>query len=203
MKRILLAGVAALGLIAPASAQVNAVPQVGVNTANLRAQTYVGQINGVVLASSATDFACINASSSKKVSIRRVALSGTAGTLITTPISLIRRNTKDTGTSTAMNITKNNTTNAAATASGVSYTANPTITDSTSHQTIRTAEITFPVSGTNAVGGDRLEWFFGTQVDAYNQGADLTAGSTQQFCLNAGAVTTGATVYGTVEWTEQ
>lgn len=203
LRKILLSAALGLGLIAPAYAQVNVVPQIGVNTANLRAATYTGQILGLVPAASATDVWCLNASASKNVSIRRVELSGTAGTLITTPVIFIRRNTVDTGgTSTVPSITANNTTNPTATASVIQYSANPTITDSSSHQSIRAAMLTLNAS--TAVGvSPSLTWNFGTAVDAYDQGADLTKGSTQQFCINLNAVSisTGS-IYGTVEWTE-
>lgn len=200
-----------LGLHAPAAhAQqvgcgVNFTPQIGINCANVRSATYTGQILALVPAAAATDVWCLNASASKTVSIRRVELSGTAGTLITTPVIFIRRNTLDTGgTSTVPSITEHDLNlNPAATASAIQYSANPTVTDATSHQTIRAAMMTLNTA-TAAGVSPSLIWNFGTQVDAYDQGAVLDAGSTQQFCLNLNAATisTGS-IYGTVEWTEQ
>jgi hypothetical protein len=155
-----------------------------------------------VPAASASDVWCIDASATKSIHIRRVELSGTAGTAVTLPVVFIRRNTLDTGgTSATPSITKAITSNAASTATVISYTANPTITDSTSHQTIRSSELTLPV--TSAGNADRVTWVFGTAVDAYDQGADLLKGSTQQFCLNLGVVSVSSGLLnGIVEWTE-
>lgn len=215
MKKLLLSTVLALGWFAtpivPAHAQtaancgVNYNPQIGVNCANIRAATYVGQILALVPAAAATDIYCVDASSTKNVHIRRVTLSGTATAVATIPVTMIRRNTLDTGgTSSTPNITAFDTANPTATAAVISYTANPTITDSTSHQTIRDQILV--LGPTTPVAGEAPQpiiWEFGTSVDAYDQGANLTKGSTQQFCLNWNANTTaGNALYGTVEWTE-
>lgn len=215
MKKLLLSTVLALGWfaapVAPAQAQtaancgVNYFPIIGVNCANIRQATYIGQILGLVPAAAATDVWCLNASATKSVHIRRVTLSGTATAVATIPIVLIRRNTLDTGgTSSTPNITSASTNNPTATAGPIQYTANPTITDSTSHQTIRDQILT--LGPTTPVAGElptMIDWYFGTHNDAYNQGADLAKGSTQQFCINWGAATTaGNALYGTVEWTE-
>ena len=212
-KFILLTALLALGWFAapvaqaqtPAQCGVNFNPVVGVNCANIRVATYNGQIAALVPAAAGTDVWCLNASASKNISIRRVQLSGTATAVATIPVVLIRRNTLDTGgTSSVPNITSNSTTNPTATAAAIQYTANPTITDSASHQTIRDTILT--LGPTTPVAGELpsvIDWYFGTHNDAYNQGADLLKGSTQQFCINWGAATTaGNALYGTVEWTE-
>lgn len=210
-KLLLLIGLLVLGASAPASAQtpancgVNFTPVVGVNCANVRTATYVGQILGLVPAAAASDIWCVDASSTKNVHIRRITLSGTATAVATIPVGLIRRNTLNTGgTSDTPHITAFNTGNPTATAPVIEYTANPTITDTTSHQTIRYGILT--LGPTTPVAGEapsQLVWEFGTAVDAYDQGADLKLGSTQQFCINWGVATTaGNALYGTVEWTE-
>lgn len=191
----------------PANCGVNYNPVVGVNCANVRRDTYVGQMLGLIPAAGATDFYCIDASASRTITIRRVTLSGTATAIQTPVVSMIRRNTLDTGgtAGTTPFITAFNSANPTSTATVIYYTANPTITDSTSHQTIRASVLT--LTPTTAAAGDintPLTWEFGTSVDAYNQGAVLAKGSTQQFCLNWGAATTaGNSVNGTVEWTEE
>lgn len=218
MKKLFLSTVLALGWfaapVAPAHAQsaancgVNYNPTIGINCANFRQVTYTQSITGLVPAASATDFWCLQGSSTTNVHITRIELSGKAGTLITTPVNLIRRNTLDTGTaSTAiLSVAPLSFSNPTAGATMVAYDStggNPTITDSTSHQGIRYAEITFPVSGTSAMPADRLVWSFGTGVESYDQHANITKGSTQEICLNLGAVSvsTGA-LYGSMEWTE-
>jgi hypothetical protein len=209
MKRLfLLIGLLLLGASAPAHAQntpcgVNFNPVIGVNCANIRQNTYVGQILGLVPVTGATDVWCIDASATKSISIRRLELSGVATAATQVPVTFIRRNTVDTGTAGTPNITANNTGNPTSTATLVSYTANPTITDTTSHQTIRAGYL---LLGTAAVPtGFPIAWNFGTAVDGYNQGADLTKGTTQQFCINLGATALGGgqLLEGYVEWTEQ
>lgn len=213
MKRLFILLALGLGLFAAPAAQaqstgcgVNYVPQVGINCANVRVNTYVGQIIDAVPAAAATDFYCVDASASKTVTIRRVRLSGTATSAANVPLTLIRRNTLDSGGTTGtLYTTSNNPANPTATATTVYYTANPTINDSTSHQTIRATELT--LGSATLTAGELpavLDWELGTPVDAYDQGAVLTKGSTQQFCLNwGGATTAGNAVYGYVEWTEE
>src|SRR5882672_10584996 len=98
MKRILLSalGLLALGTVAFAQA-VNTVPQVGVETAIIKQSTYAAVSVGLVPAASATDIFCISASASRTVSIKRIGISGTAGTLVTAPFTVLRRATVDTG----------------------------------------------------------------------------------------------------------
>jgi hypothetical protein len=218
VKKLLLAAVLALGWfaapIAPAQAQtpancgVNFVPVVGVQCANVRQITYSQAIPAIVPAASATDFACLQGSSTKNVHITRIEVSGTATTLITTAINLIRRNTLDTGTVSTVPLaaTGMTFTNPAASATLVAYdstSGNPTLTDTTSHQGIRYAKMTFALSGTSAMPADRLVWSFGTNVEAYDQHVNILKGSTQEICLNLGAVSvTAGSVVASFEWTE-
>jgi hypothetical protein len=210
VKKLLLSTAALLGLLTTASAQVNVVPQIGMNTSNLRNNTYTVSIFNLVPASTPTDMFCLSAGT-KNVHIRRIALSGTAGTLITTQVSLIKRATLDTGTAAVNptyigNIVPLNSTNPTATAVPVAYNStggNPTITDTTTHAIVRATNVTFGVSGTTAAPADRLVWEFGTAVDSYSQGADIPAGSTQQYCINLNATSISSGVLsGAIEWTE-
>jgi len=212
VKKLLLSTVLALGWFAapvvPAHAQVpqncgvNFTPQVGINCANVRQNTYVAQILGLVPVTGATDVFCLNASASKNIQIRRIKLSGIATAATNIPASLIRRNTLDTGTAGTPFIAAMNGANPATTASAVSYTANPTITDTTSHQTVRASYMLF---GTAAVPLVPVEWDFGTAIDAYDQGADLQKGATTtQYCINLGAAAIGGgqLLSGFIEYTE-
>jgi len=203
-------GAAFAALTTSALAQVNYVPQVGVNVANLRAQTYSASLLSLVPVASATDFFCISGSTSKHIHVRRIELSGTAGTLVTTPVVLVHRTSLNTGTAAASTYVKAAapllSTNGTATATVVGYNStggNPTIVDA-SPTYIRTSTLTLPVSGTSATGADRLVWLFGTSVDAYNQGLDIPSGGTaQQYCLNLNGVSiTSGVLQGSIEWTE-
>src|SRR5437879_6044179 len=126
----------------PAVAQVNVVPQVGITTGYLAKTTYSSAFFGLVPAASATDVLCIAGSATKVVRINRITIGGTAGTLVNLPVQAVRRVTADTGGTAALTtanpgittqIASRDTgqaTNASATAVLISYTANPTITDS-------------------------------------------------------------------------
>src|SRR5258705_5485634 len=97
MKRLLLTCALVGALAAPAAAQVNVVPQVGLTTNYLARQTYSAGFFGLVPAASATDVICLAGSATKTVRLQNIRLSGTAGTLVTTPVQLVRRVTVDPG----------------------------------------------------------------------------------------------------------
>lgn len=201
-----LSALAALGLAlfsSGAMAQVNVVPQVGLNTANLRQNTYGAVSVGLVPAAAATDFFCISGSATKTVIIHNILLSGTAGTAITTPFVMLRRIALDTGGTAAVGIAlpvaaKFDSTTAAATAVLTAYTANPTINDA-SPSLLSAPAVYIPVT-TTGVGPTPNA--FGTDSDMYDQGLVLR-GAAQQLCLNLNGVTITSGVLATsIEWTE-
>ena len=187
-----------------AMAQVNVVPQVGVNTANLRLNTYGSISIGLVPVASATDIWCMSGSASKTIIIHRLIISGTAGTAITTPVVILRRVSLDTGgtpaTTTALPVAgKYDSTNATATSVLTAYTANPTIVDS-SPTYLAAPAISFPVT-TGAIAPTEIN--FGGWPDPYDQGLVLR-GAAQQVCLNLNAVSISSGVLAiSSEWTEQ
>lgn len=202
-----------LGLAATfATAQpVNRVPQLGVvdaqgatqvNPEGLR-NTYSAVFTGLVPAASATDVVCIAGSATKTIKLQYFEVSGTAGTLVTVPVFLAKRATADTGGTAASGnalpvASKMDSNNGAATATLVSYTANPTINDA-SPLLIRAGTVTFPVT-TAGTTNSRLNWAFG---DAGGQ-AVVLRGAAQQLCLNLSAisVTTGL-LAGSIQWVEE
>ena len=204
MNRFFLSILVGMALGGVALSQVNVVPQVGLNTANLRQNTYGAISIGLVPAASATDIFCISGSATKAVTIRRVVLSGTAGTAVTTPVVFLRRVSLDTGgtaaTSTALPVAGSfNSNSPAATAVLTAYTANPTIVDSSPTYLFAPA-VSFPVT-TTATEAD--EYNFGTSVDAYDMGLNLV-GAAQQLCLNLNGVSiTSGVLAISIEWVEQ
>ena len=156
---------------------------------------------------SATDIACIAGSSSKTVYVKRISITGTAATLVTAPFTLLRRASVDTGGTAATTtanwantIAKNDSTNPTATATLISYSANPTIND-TSPTYLRSAWTTLPV--TSAGTSIRpIEWFFSSGL-SFDQEAILR-GTAQQLCinLNATSITTGL-IHADIQWIEQ
>lgn len=207
IRKILLGTVAGLAFTGAALAQaINVVPQVGTISEIYRRPTYTATSVGLVPAASATDIFCINASSAKTITVRRVVIGGTAGTAITTPFLLYRRVSQDTGGTAATSLAlpvavPHISSDAAATATLTAYTANPTVVDS-SPSLMGALLVDLPV--TTAAGGRvDVERIFGTGSDMFSKGLDLIKGSTQQLCVNLNGVSVSSGVLSiTAEWTE-
>lgn len=207
IRKLILGTLAGLAFTGAALAQaVNVVPQVGMITEIVRRPTYTASSVGLVPAASATDIFCINASSSKTVTVRRVVIGGTAGTAITTPFLLYRRVSHDTGgtaaTSHALPVAVPHiSSDSAATATLTAYTANPTIVDS-SPSLMGALLVDLPV--TTAAGGRvDVERTYGTSNDMFSKGLDLLKGSSQQLCVNLNGVSVSSGVLAiTMEWQE-
>lgn len=211
LDKILIGALAGLALAGSATAQVNTVNQIGLTTEYIRKTTYSAAFFGLVPAASATDILCIAASPTKTVRLQSIRLTGTAGTLVTTPVVLLARASVDTagtvGTTTANpanTIAKRLTTDPTATAVLVSYTANPTINDS-SPTYIDTANVTLPVSGTSVMNPGNGNLFdYSLYVEDLQREPTLPVNSTRQFCVNLNAVSVSSGVLaGTVTWTEE
>jgi hypothetical protein len=212
MKKLLLA-LALVGVLGPASAQIGAVPQVGVTTGYLPKVTYSSAFFGLAPASSATDVVCIAGSATKVVRVQRIVLSGTAGTLVTLPVVALRRATADTG-GTAATTTANpgvttqiasrdtgQATNASASAVLVSYTANPTINDSAPVY-VDAANLTL---GTTAAATTPLATIFDWSRDVENNVQVPTLrGTAQQLCINLETISVSSGLMaGSITWTEE
>lgn len=90
--------------------------------------TYSASISNLTVAASATNIVTIQGSASKVVRIVRVLLSGIQTASGNMTVLLRKQSTADTGgTSSAMTAIPHDSSSAAATASAVSYTANPTM----------------------------------------------------------------------------
>jgi hypothetical protein len=197
MKRFLLALGFWLGLTALASAQgINTVPTVGVESAIVKQATYSAVSIGLVPAASATDIFCISGSTTKNISIKRISISGTAGTLVTAPFTILRRVSLDTGgtaaTTTALPVASANfSSDPAATAVLTAYTANPTIVDA-SPIYFRTSVLSLNTTAA-LVAAPPLEFRFGEDIAYFAHALDILKNTTQQVCvnLNAVSVTTG------------
>src|SRR5258706_14002409 len=82
-----------LGLLAPASAQVNVNPQVGLTTAYLPKVTYSAGFFGLVpVVTANTDQVCIAGSATKTIRVQRITVWGTTATAVQNlPVNLVRR----------------------------------------------------------------------------------------------------------------
>ncbi len=208
MRRILLSFGLTLGLLASAAAQaVNTVPQVGVTSAYVKQLTYSAASIGLVPASSATDIFCISGSATRSISIKQITISGTAGTLVTAPFTLLRRTTLDTGgtaaVTTALPVASPNlSSDPAATATLTAYTANPTINDA-SPTYVKSSTLSLNTTAALAMG-PRIEWNFGERIGDFAKALDIPKNSTaQQYCINLNAISVSSGVLNIdITWVE-
>ena len=210
MKRFLLA-LSTLALAASAAfAQVNVVPQEGVQTAYLPKATFSAAFFGLVpVTTASTDQICIAGSAAKTIKLQRLTIWGTTATANqTVALSLVRRASADTGgtaASTTANpantIAKRDTTSAAATATLVSYTAAPTIVD-TSPTYIETQMLTMSLV-VSTLGAFPVDFNYGTDVGNLVN-PPVLRGANQQLCVNnATALTNASSWSGMIQWTEE
>lgn len=206
-RKIALLAVAGLTLSGVAFAQVNTVQQVGLITSILKKSSYSAVALALPPAASATDIACIAGSSTKTIIVRRVSVSGTAGTLVSAPVTLLRRTSVDSGGTAATTtanwantISKRDANDASATATLISYSANPTIND-TSPTYVASAYTTFPVTSAGVAIVPTV-WELDTPF-SFVKGVVLR-GTSQQACINLNAVSiSSGLLHISIDWTEE
>ena len=209
MKRFLVAWVTTLALCGAALGQVNVVPQQGLVTSYLPKTTYSAIWVGLVPAASATDVVCISGSSTRTVKLMSVKISGTATTAINLPMTILHRVSLDTGgtagTTTANpanTIGKRDQTTGAATATLISYTANPTINDTSPTY----YDSMYVNIATSAALGQVTGFDWASGIENLLAPPTIAAGTTTgQICLNLNASSIGAagTTTGSITWTEE
>lgn len=207
MRRILLSLGLLLGFAFSAQAQcisvggVNNVPQPGMACLSEPSVTsYVATGIAIVPAASATDIACITGSATKTVRVELVRVVGT-GTAITIPVVLAKRASANTGgtatTGGAIPVPYAlDSTNAAATATTVAWTANPTIVDTTPGVT----DIQFlglAATTTSTAGNVTFNY-----TDRLYMQAPILRGIAQQLCVNLNATSPTASLSVSFRWTE-
>ena len=180
-----------LGLVAPAFAQVNVVPQVGMISSILKNPSYSATSVALVPAAAATDIFCLNGSATKFVAIRWIIIGGTAGTAITTPFLIHRRTILDTGGTAATSLAAPvpvplYSGDSAATATAVAYTANPTINDSS--PSLMNA-LTLSLALTTTAAPAEVVREYGTSIDMFHKGLDMQKNAAQQICINLNGAT--------------
>ena len=211
MKKLILLAALILGLLAPELAHAQCpginctVPQSGLAFI-ARARTYTASSVALVPAASATDFWCINGSTTKTVSIRQIVIAGSATTAITTPVLVNLNHSLDTAGTPATGLALPvavplNFSDSAATATVTAWTANGTVNDTTPNL-MAVLTPTFQVTTT---ANQQTQLLFGTSVDNFNKGIDIPPAGTvvQQVCLNMNGKSVSAGVINiTVQWTE-
>jgi hypothetical protein len=214
MKRFLLTTALLGALFAPAAAQtpaggINTVPAPGVSLAYISRATYSAVWIGLAPAATTTDLVCISASSTKTVRLQSMKFSGSSATTLSLPVTILRRASLDTGgtaASTTANpantIGKRDNGNATATAVLISYTANPTIND-TSPTYLDSAQLAISLT-TMATVSIPVTFDWAKDIENFVQPPVLTAGSTQQICANFNSTSLASgLITGSITWTEE
>lgn len=207
MKKLLLSLGLFFALCASAQAQcisvggVNNVPQPGMTCGSEPSvASYIATGIAIVPAASATDIACITGSATKTVRVELIRVVGT-GTAITIPVVITKHASANTGgtatTGGAVPVPYPlDSTDAAATATTVAWTANPTIVDSTPGVT----DIQFlPLAATTTSTAGNVTFNY---TDRLYMQAPILRGIAQQLCVNLNGTTPTASLSVSFRWTE-
>lgn len=213
MRKLLLAIGLLLGGCLAAQAQV---PCIGVNGVNSYPQpgitcnqepavnSYQTSQIGIVPASSATDIACMDGAANIVIRLQSVRVSGSAGTLINVPVTLTKHASLDSGGTSYSSGNQQfvpyalDPSNGSAKATGLGYSANPTINDS-SPGLLDTVIVPFSATGT-LLGNP------GVVIDYSNirlSEAPTLRTAVQQLCVNLNATSPSSGVVNVSwKWTE-
>lgn len=214
MKKVLLSLGLFLGLCLSAQAQcvgvggINTVPQTWVVCVqDSQVPTYTANAIGIVPAATPTDIFCLTGSATRTIRVKRIRVTGTAGTAINITVNLTRHTVANTGGTAASTtatglptLVAMDSTFPTATATAVGYTANPTIDATAVNVTSQTMFL--PVTSTASAAG--------IAVFAWDEGGPSVSppvlrGVAQQFCVNLNGVTapSSGVVAVTATYTEQ
>lgn len=207
MRKIILAGVAALALCVHADAAnwpstsgstvPGSVIEDGAGQKIFGKATYRYAQSTITFAATFTDVWVIGGSASKTVRINSIILCGTATAATNLDIALVRRSTADTGgTSGAFTAIPSDVNNPGVTATVLNYTANPTLGTAFGNASVRKLNV-----GVAGSAGCQT-WTFGSPTS----GQPLTLrGTAQQIAVNFGgvAVPAGLSLTFDMETTEE
>lgn len=177
--------------------QADAAGSLQVNTEGKKATYSIAET--MAPAASATDIVAITGSASKTVRITKVRITGSATAAAAPVFLLVKRSTANTGgTSTSSTITSHDSANAAASATALNYSANPTAGSLVG--ILGRKLVAVPAAATPAVWSEGI-WDFSTRNDQ----AVILRGTSQVFAVNLGAVSppSGFVGYVEIEWTEE
>lgn len=166
-------------------------------------ETYSATAFGIVPAASATDVFTITGSESKTIYIHKIQVSGTRTAHAHNQVILLKRSTANSGgTSTTRTAVPHDSTNAAATATVTSYTANPTL--GTLVGELASNTLSLPVqtpSNAQGNGGSVTPWLW--EFTSIGQPLVLR-GTSQVLSINFNSVTiTGGNLNFSIEWSEE
>lgn len=161
--------------------------------------TYSAVVNNLTPPATPTDMVTITGSATKTVRVLRVELSTTQTTAGINTFFLVKRSTANSaGTSASATVIPHDSTNAAGTATVLSYTVNPTLGNTIGN--IRASKLLTPAPASVQFG--IYQWDFDGRTGG--QGIVLT-GTSQVLALNfnAAALPAGLNVNCTITWTEE
>lgn len=208
MKRLLLSLGLLLGLTSLASAQcvgvgsINNAPPPGIICQqDSVVPTYHAVGVAIAVGTAPTDVSCITGSATKVIRLKKVRLSGTAGTAINISVYLTKHVAANTGgtaaTGTALPTAyPMDSTNPTVSATLTAYTANPTIADAAS-TVINSATLFLPVTST-ATGQNAVVFDWGSGGIAVQ--GPILRGIAQQVCVNLNGVTAPSSGLLNVQW---
>lgn len=208
MKKLLLSLGLLFGLTLTANAQcvgvggINNAPPPGIICQqDSVVPTYHAVGVAIAVGTAPTDVSCITGSATKTIRLKKVRLSGTAGTAINIGVYLTKHIVANTGgtaaTGTALPTAyPMDSTNPTASATLQAWTVNPTIAD-TASTVINSATLFLPVTST-ASGQSPLTFDWGSGGIAL-QGPVLR-GIAQQVCVNLNGVTAPSSGLLNVQW---
>lgn len=153
------------------------------------------------IAAAATDVVTIGGSATKTIRITRATVSGVATAAVALDMYFVKRTTANTGgtsASVAANITKHQTSDAAPSATAVTYSVNPTTGTGTN---VRAASKVFlPATGTPAYNTEYVVDF-----TTRNEKGIVLSGVAEQFSfnLNGQTIPAGLSLYVNITFTEE
>lgn len=165
-----------------------------------RRQTYSISTMALAPAAATTDFLTLTGSATQNVWVISAGCSGVSTANATATIVALKRSTANAaGTSTAPTRVPHDSTDPAATATGLAYTANPTT--GTLVGNLRAGKLATNTAATSSTGNSGISWQFGG--DGYSQPIVLR-GTTQVFALNgaAGTFSAGTALDCWITWSE-
>lgn len=172
---------------------INSVPSDGYKA------TYSAGITGLIVANTATDIFTITGSSTKTIRVTRIEVTGTQTNPTNINLLCVKRSTANSGgTSTAPTAVPHDSSNAAATATILAYTANPTT--GTLVGTIRTQKICVDIVNKPSTATPNYFWDFGIRPSK----AIVLRGTSEVLAINLNSQTVAGNSFNiNIEWTEE
>jgi hypothetical protein len=165
--------------------------------------TYTAAVQSLVVAATPTDIFTITGSASSVVKIRKIVVSAIQTTSTIQSVSLLKRSTANTaGTSTTQTNVPHDSTNAAATATARSYTANPTLGTLVGRLAVRKLYISAILAANNGqfAPGNFVEFIY----DQLGKEPLVLRGTSEVIAVNLPGVTLAGSSFDIfVEWTEE